>query len=530
MVRRDPSPRNEPKPLRFIAPPWTVDSPQWLAIDADLPADNPVREVAAVVAEQDLSRVVASYAGVGSPAHPPEILMRIVLFEIHRGRLSPSEWVEDARHDDAVKWLAFGARPSRSCLFRFRDRVGPYIDPLLAENLGSARKEELVVGRRISLDGTFVGSYASRHRPLKAETLDQRCRQLDAAVAADQGAIVDPAPPPEPPPAWMAGTPAGRFRQRRLHHEARDWLRDRQRARDAGSGRRSHVQRLKARPLKASPTDPEAVLGIDKMKVYRPLLDIQLACDLDSGFILGYEVFSAATDVGLLEPMLAQTATLSGATPEVVLADGTYANVLDLELCEQRGVTLYAPADSKAGAKKGAAKAASSKAASGKEAGRITKAQFAWQAESRTYRCPEGHDLKLERRGAQSRSGGREVVEFQYRCPEEHCRACPLKARCTCSAQGRIIKRSEHDDLLEALRRRMASPEGRELYRLRHQTVEREFADLKKHRGLGLFTVFGLTRSRIQVGLLVLIHNGLQLLKARRLAAGGPATPAPEAA
>jgi hypothetical protein len=56
--------------------------------------------------------------------------------------------------------------------------------------------------------------------------------------------------------------------------------------------------------------------------------------------------------------------------------------------------------------------------------------------------------------------------------------------------------------------------------------VEREFADLRRPRGLRQFPVFGLARSRIQVGLLVLIHDGLQLLKARRLAAG-PATGTP---
>lgn len=47
---------------------------------------------------------------------------------------------------------------------------------------------------------------------------------------------------------------------------------------------------------------------------------------------------------------------------------------------------------------------------------------------------------------------------------------------------------------------------------------------MKQHRGLRQFSVFGPARSRIQVGLLILIHDGLQLLKARRLAAAGPAT------
>jgi hypothetical protein len=61
----------------------------------------------------------------------------------------------------------------------------------------------------------------------------------------------------------------------------------------------------------------------------------------------------------------------------------------------------------------------------------------------------------------------------------------------------------------------MSQPEGQAIYQLRKQTVERQFADLKHHRGLRQFASFGLKRARIQVGLLVLAHNGLELLKAR---------------
>ena len=126
----------------------------------------------------------------------------------------------------------------------------------------------------------------------------------------------------------------------------------------------------------------------------------------------------------------------------------------------------------------------------------------------------------MKRRGTSERTDG-ELVESQYRCPAEHCQACPLASRCTRSPErGRIVKRSEHDDLYDALRQRMSQPEGQAVYRLRKQTVERQFADLKQHRGLRQFASFGLERARIQVGLLVLVHNGLELLKARSQVAG----------
>ncbi len=106
---------------------------------------------------------------------------------------------------------------------------------------------------------------------------------------------------------------------------------------------------------------------------------------------------------------------------------------------------------------------------------------------------------------------------YQYRCPPQHCQACPKAAQCTSAPdKGRTIKRSEHEDKVEALRQRMHTPEGEALYKKRGQTIEPCFADLKAHRGLRCFASFGRELALIQVGLLVLIHNALGLLKLRQ--------------
>ena len=578
MVQLTLFPDNAPGP-RWISPPWTTASDRWLEIDSDLPADHPARRIAELVAALDLSPLVRSYAGLGSPAHPPELLVRLALFEIHRGCLSPTQWFEDCRYDDAVKWLVFGLRPSRSCLYQFRDRIGPFVDLWNRSVLQTAKAEGWTPMKRAALDGTFAASYASRHTPIKAQPLARRCQQLEAAVAADFAdagrtppgpasaaevapTAVDlsgrpealpelapmaeptpvptaevaptaeatspsatvPASPPTPTenPAWMATTPAGRFRQWRRYRRAEEVLQGRQEHREATMSRRSKAKRRAPEQIKVSLTDPEAPLGLDKTKVFRPLFNVQFACDLDSRFILGYGAFAAANDANLLGPTLERARQLTGTTPEVVLNDDSYANILNLKLCDEQKVTMYAPppkAPSLPGVPGstpiGAGGCGGEASGPAPRAPRITKSDFTWLPESQTYRCPEGHSLFLERRGVQRRTDG-ELVESQYRCPPEHCRACPLAGRCTRSPeQGRIVKRSEHDDLQDALRQRMSRPDSQAIYRLRKQTVERQFADVKQHRGLRQFASFGLERARIQVGLVVLAHNGLELLKAR---------------
>ena len=162
----------------------------------------------------------------------------------------------------------------------------------------------------------------------------------------------------------------------------------------------------------------------------------------------------------------------------------------------------------------------------------IPKSEIVWLPEEQTYVCPKGHQLSPIGREPRERAEGRSVVLTTYRCPKEHCQACPLAARCTRGANGRTIKRNEHEDLIVAQRAKMATPEAKAIYRQRSQTVELRFADAKTHRGLRRFSGRGLTRVRIEVGLRVLSHNLLvvEAAKRRKAAEGQNGTPCQDAA
>ena len=58
----------------------------------------------------------------------------------------------------------------------------------------------------------------------------------------------------------------------------------------------------------------------------------------------------------------------------------------------------------------------------------------------------------------------------------------------------------------------MATPEAKELYKLRKQTVERGFADGKEQRAFRRFGGRGLARAEAPVGLLVLAANLVALV------------------
>jgi transposase len=331
-----PAPPPDSPRRRGAAAPWRDDHPDRLALGALLPADHLARRIEAAVARLDLAPLYAAYAGTGSPPHDPALLLAAVLFEAQRGQHSPAAWHRDACESGPLRWLLRGLVPARSCWYAFRDRLAPLLASLNAQPLHQAVAQGLTAAARGAGDGTTVAANASRYRLLNEARLQERVQQLTAACAADAAAA--PGAAPAARPAWMARQPAGRARQlRRLAEAQREMAR-----RQARNGGKRPSKQTKRGQLVVSPSDPEAALGLDKDKVFRPLYNVQVVDDLDSPFILGYAVFAQPNDAGLLGALLRRTEELVGRGLKAVLVDPAYAGGADLRAAARAGVTVYA--------------------------------------------------------------------------------------------------------------------------------------------------------------------------------------------
>lgn len=507
-------PRDLPAPDRFAEPPWSRDSPEWIAIDDALPADHLARVIDEAVDRLDLTALFASYAGVGSRAHRPDLMLKVVLYEVQTGHHSPAQWASDAGDRRCLLWLGLGILPARSRWYDFRDRLGPLLETFHQQVLQGAVAEGITTAKNGSLDGTLIAANASRHRLVNLTRLQRRSAELDRVIAADR-ARQDPGPIP----GWMARFPATRRRQRHRFALARRALL-KEHARNA---RRPTDKRQEPEEIVIGPGDLEAALGRDKEKVFRPLYTLEVVQDLESPLVLGYEVFAQASDAGTLMPLRERAHDLTGVWLERMLADSAYASALDLVDCQQADVELYAPYQENDRTQQRRA---------AKPDRRIPKSAFVWLAGEQTYVCPQGHRLKRIGQEVRDRVGDRTITMTIYRCPKELCQDCPLAPRCTQGANGRTIKRNEHEDLIGAHRAKMETAEAKAIYQKRGQTIELRFADTKAHRGLRRFSSRGLKRVRIEAGLLILAHNlrVVQTARQRKATEGTNATSCPEAA
>jgi transposase len=442
------------------------------------------------------------YAGVGSLAYRPDLMLKMVLYENLEGRRSPAQWKRDIPINDALRWLGQGIQPSRSALYNFRDRMDTAVFALHAAAIRQAMAEGFTTAEHGVLDGTSIRACASRHHLAHAERLRKRLEELSAAVERDAAGQ-----PVESRPYWMAATPVGRQGQLQRYRRAEVQLADRL----ARNQERPKDKRLPCKKVRVSLSDPEAPPGRDKEKVFCPLYTVQFVVAPDSLLILSFDVFAQPTDAGTLPPMLDRTFVVTGRMLVQIDTDAGYCSVLDLQACQARGVQLVAPVQENDFTARKRAHA---------ENPQIGKDQFQWLPEEQTYACPKGHRMNYKGRERKRRRDDQTVVQHRYHCPAEHCRTCPLRTRCVRNPEkGRTVKRLEGEELIEAHKAFMSTPEAKKAKRLRGSVIERCFGDAKEHRNLRRLHGRGLERVKAEVGLVVLAQTALTLERLRRKAA-----------
>ena len=470
-------------------------------MDAQIDEDDLVRIISQSVDDGifNVEAVFDVYSGRGSDPHPPDLLLKLALYEHCKGQTKPIQWHRDMKSDIKVQWLTFGMKVALKTLYRFRDRVGPLLMGWHKQVLELAVTEGLVDGRQASIDGTTVAANASRRKLANMQQVEQRLEQLEQAMSSSpettsQDTISQGFAERTREPGWMAKTVTGKLQQHERYCKAKDRLSELH----AKNEERRSDKRKPEEKIVISPTDPESVFGLDKEKVYRPLYNVQTVSDLATDFVLSYEVFAQQSDSGTLQPVMNEIHK-SGIRIEDLLADAGYPVGEDLEFCENSGITLYAPWQENSSTAKKRKQSAES---------HIEKDEFQWDDVRQVYVCPEGKELSYSHKNSRQRANG-ETIRFEvYQASPSDCTECPLQARCTTVPEkGRTVRRDPYQEEIDRLKARMRTEEAKSLYKRRGQTIERLFADFKEHRNLRRFRGRGISRARTQLGLTVLGHN-----------------------
>lgn len=112
----------------------------------------------------DLTSITAAYAGRGSKAHHPEMLLALLFYGYATG-IFFSRKLERGTYDSvAFRYLAANDHPDHDTIAAFRKRFLAELKPLFVQILLIAQQMAVLQQGTVSLDGTKIN--ASPHRAL----------------------------------------------------------------------------------------------------------------------------------------------------------------------------------------------------------------------------------------------------------------------------------------------------------------------------------------------------------------------------
>jgi transposase len=169
------------------------------SVDEWLPQRHLARFVVEVIDDLDLSAMSKSYRGSGSASYHPAVLLSLLVYGCATGVFS-SRRLERATYDSvAFRFIAANDHPDHDTIATFRRRFLKEIEALFVKVLLLAREMGVLKMGTVALDGTKIHANASRHSALSYEHAGKIETQLTAEVAellakaeaADQADVPD---------------------------------------------------------------------------------------------------------------------------------------------------------------------------------------------------------------------------------------------------------------------------------------------------------------------------------------------------
>jgi transposase len=297
----------------------------------------------------DLSAIRAAYVEErGYPPYDPRLMLKLLIYGYCAGQRS-SRVIEKRCWDDvAFRYLAAGGAPDYRSIARFRRRHMEALAGLFLQALRLCQKAGMVRLGRVALDGTKLRANASRHKAMSYKRMVEREAQLEAEIdamlaeAERQDAAEDERLGPDGRDDDLPEELNRRVDRLQKIQEAKKALEEEaRRAAAEKAAERADAQDLDEQ-AKAAKVEAAVSKAVPKPKAQRNFtdLDARIMKMSDGAFhecyngqamvddayqvIVAADATQCAADAPSLLPMLEQTASNCGRSPEQLLADSGY--------------------------------------------------------------------------------------------------------------------------------------------------------------------------------------------------------------
>jgi len=411
----------------------------------------------------------------GRKSYPPDSMLKLLVYGYFNGIASSRKLEAETYRNIEMIWLMEGLQPDHWTICDFRRESGAIMKDLLRFFRKFLIDNNYATTDKVVFDGTKVKAYAKREM-LTVESIGEKLENIDKSISEYLSKL-----------------------ENNDQHD--DEL---ETAKSEIEGLKEKIRKLEStkskleqadRNIKASgkkyyaPNDTEAVLVKGREGKF-PGYNVQVGVEPKGHFIMADRITDDAADVQQLQECVSSFTEEIGSVPKEVLADKGYSNITQILEIEKDGATqCYIPLiETK------------------REMQEKEGVTFRYNAENDTYTCSQGKQLLLLSRN-NKKSG---AYYNTYKCHQ--CEECAVRAKCTKSKTGRILKRNVEQDKIDQYKEKIAGDYARAKIMERKQVVEHPFGTIKMLMGKFNLLLKGKVKAQIEFDYYTAAYNLKRLI------------------
>jgi len=441
-----------------------------------LPKDHLARVINEVVDELDLRELYDRYSDLGCTAYHPQLMLKVLFYGYAMGERSSRVISHRLSSDVAYMYLSALQQPDFRTINRSRKDNLEILRGLFVQIVRFCVEMGIVSIGTIAIDGTKLKANASYRRTKRVRDLEEEITRIDQQIES----ILRESEEVDQREDEMMG-------EGESPYEVPDELRDKERLRERLRGAKEKL--LKKGSKEINLTDEEATTMLHLGYRADPSYNGQIAVEERQGVIVAATLSDNPADYEALEELVEQTEENTGDKPLEVLGDSGFSSYENLEYLEGKGIEGYMPDQGIESLRKGS-----------RWHQEFHRSRFHYDKAEDCYICPVGKPLPY--RGLLRREGEPDIRIYRG----TGCAGCERRGECT-KAAYRTISLDPREYLMEKMRVRLETQEGKKKYGKRKWMVEPVFGDMKQNRNYRGVLLRGKMKAMGEFLIMCIAHN-----------------------
>lgn len=442
---------------------------QFLALEQMVAEDSWARVIDVFVDVLPLSELGFKHASLqkeGRPPYDPSLLLKLYLYGYKHCIRSSRKLEYVCKVNVELWWLLKGLKPSFRSIAYFRKDNAAALKAAFRYFVILLQDMELIEGQTIAIDSFKVRAQNNFRKNYNQAKIDRHIEYIDNKIEEYQQEL-EKADVIENEELKVKII---KQKERRQKYE------------------KIEEQLIKCGDTQISTTDPEAsALRVSNNGTEVGYL-IQAATDAKHKLFVHADI-GGKNDKRELAPMALEVKHLLDLKGFKTLSDAGYSTGDQFQICKAADIeTFSAPMPTTAPSQDC-----------------IPKSEFTYDKQNDWYICPSG---KVMNRVGNCVTRGH-YKAFIYRTPA--CTTCSIREDCTKNKKGRIIERTEYQDVIDENRERVLA--NKDYYKLRQQIIEHQSGVLKRQWGFTYTLLKGKKNVLSEVHLMMTIYNLSRMIK-----------------